>query len=285
MRNQLIMKKFVNEIVQYYAKHKRSDLPWRKQKYRTPYAITVSEIMLQQTQVSRVIRYFEKWMAEFPTVHELAQATPARVLTMWQGLGYNNRGLRLKRLAEVITTELGGEFPTSKNELQELPGIGPYTAGAIMAFAYNKPTVMIETNIRRVFIHHFFKGAQSVHDSELVPIIDKAMTYVTKNEILSAREWYWAMMDYGADLPKLANTNANTKSAHYTKQSRFQGSVRQVRSNIVKWLLEHPSIHVSRIAEMLGIVDENDARIPRAIASLVRDGMIVEQNGRVRLVK
>jgi len=184
-------KAFQKVIWRFFAQNGR-DLPWRRTK--NPYKILVSEIMLQQTQVERVIPKYAEWLARFPTAATLATAARATVLTTWRGLGYNRRALALKRAAESIVAR--GKFPREVAEILELPGVGPYTAGAIAAFAFNEPVVMIETNIRTVFIHHFFSDQKNVRDSELLPLIEKTLPR------LKPREWYWALMDYGSHLKK-----------------------------------------------------------------------------------
>ena len=145
---------FKKIILDYYKKHGRHDLPWRKT--HDPYKILVSEIMLQQTQVGRVMAKYKEFIREFPDFKKLAQAPTAKVLKAWSGLGYNRRALYLKRTAERVTNEFQGKLPKDQSMLVDLPGIGPNTAGAICAYSFNMPVVFIETNIRRVFIHFFF---------------------------------------------------------------------------------------------------------------------------------
>lgn len=220
--------RFKKTIWNYYKKHGRHDLPWRKTK--DPYKILVSEVMLQQTQVNRVIEKYKSFLKKFPTVKALAQAPLKEVLLEWQGLGYNRRAKYLKLCAEKVTHEHEGTFPKTVKELTALPGIGPATAGDILAFAYNIPVPVIETNIRSVFIH-FFKTStdQPVHDRDLLPLIEKAL------DIKNPREWYWALFDYGAYLKQ--TRNPNTESKHYVKQSPFKGSNREKRSQILKLIL------------------------------------------------
>ena len=194
---------FQNLVWDYYNKNKRDYLPWRKK--ITPYRIWASEIMLQQTQVDRVIPFFNNWMKLFPTIQKLAQVPQSEILRAWKGLGYNSRALRMKKTAAV------GNLPKTYDDLIKLPGIGPYTAGAICAFAYNQSVVIIETNIRRVFIHHFFKNKENVHDKELLEFIKNTLP---ENNF---REWYWALMDYGSFLGKTVS-NPNKKSRHYALQ-------------------------------------------------------------------
>ena len=220
-------KKFQKIILTHYKKNKR-DLPWRKT--RDPYKILISEMMLQQTQAPRVVPKYKSFLRKFPTVKALADAPLSEVLKEWQGLGYNRRGLYLKKCAEIVEKDFGGKIPKDFKILCTLPGVGPATAGDIMIFAWNIPMVVIETNIRSVFIHFFFKDKQKINDKEIIPLIEKALD--TKNP----REWYWALFDYGVYLKQ--NSNPSVKSAHYAKQSKFIGSYRQKRAHILKIILE-----------------------------------------------
>lgn len=184
--------RFRGLVYDYYEKSGRHSLPWRNT--RDPYKILVSEIMLQQTQVNRVLQKYEEFLKAFPDVGSLAEASTGEVLKIWQGLGYNRRALNLKRAAEIIKKDFRGEFPETAESLESLPGIGQSTRGAIMAFAFGTPTAFIETNIRSIYIHHFFKGEKNVHDREIMPLIEKTLD--TENP----RDWYYALMDYGVHL-------------------------------------------------------------------------------------
>jgi A/G-specific adenine glycosylase len=199
-------------------------MPWRETD--DPYRILVSEIMLQQTQVERVKFKYVEFLEVFPTVFELAAAPLSDVLQVWQGLGYNRRAIFLKRCAEEIVTCYGGDFPRSVAELQSLPGIGPYTARAVAAFAFGIAEPLIETNIRTVYIHFFFHGGAAVNDREIMPLIEATLDQE------NPREWYYALMDYGGML-KQTLPNPGRRSRHHTQQSRFEGSKRQQRSRIL----------------------------------------------------
>lgn len=236
---------FHKKIYTHFENEKRS-LPWRST--RDPYKILVSEVMLQQTQASRVIPKYTAFIKKFPTVAHLAKAQTRDVLLYWQGLGYNRRALALKRAAEVIVRTKKG-FPKAYEELLSLPGVGPYTANAIMTFAYNKPTIMIETNIRAVFIHFFFSEAKKIPDSALLPLIEK---YADNSE---PRKWYNALMDYGAML-KHTRVNPSRASAHHAIQSKFQGSNRQVRGAIIKLYAENPKRTKRTIVKLLPYTKE-----------------------------
>lgn len=221
-------KKFKNIIWAYYKENKR-DLPWRKTK--DPYKILVSEIMLQQTQAGRVVEKYKSFLKKFPNTAVLSQASVSEVLMEWQGLGYNRRALFLKKCAETVERDFKGKFPKDFKLLCGLPGIGPATAGDLLAFAWNIPVPLIETNIRSVFIHFFFKNKDEVYDKEIMPLIEKTL------DKANPREWYWALFDYGAFLKK--TNNPSTKSVHHVKQSKFEGSNRQKRAKKLRELLKN----------------------------------------------
>ena len=222
------------------------DLPWRRT--YDPYAIWISEVMLQQTQVSRVDGRWQRWLEHFPTVDALAAAAPSDVLEEWQGLGYNRRALSVHRAAQAIS-EAGGVFPQDQKELVKLPGIGPATAAGIRAFAFNLHGVYLETNVRTVFLHELYPQAEGVPDSELIPLVeltcpasvstaagtDTANAATTE---LTPRSWYYALLDYGAYLKKTI-PNPSRRSKSHVKQSRFEGSHRQKRAELLRVLLAH----------------------------------------------
>lgn len=255
--------RFQGLVYGFAKKNGRQHLPWRTKV--TPYRVLVSEIMLQQTQVDRVIPKFNAWIKQFPTIPKLASAKTSDVLLAWQGLGYNSRALRLQRAAQAIVKNHKGKIPSNRKELEALPGIGPYTAGAVLAFAYNQPEVFIETNIRRVFIHHFFGNRTEITDSELFPIIEKMID--KKNPA----QWYAALMDYGSTLPKQIRSNPNTKSKHYAKQSKFNGSIRQVRGAILRHLLAHQKATPQKLSK---IINRSEIDIEQAVQGLLKDGVI-----------
>lgn len=252
-------------VLDYWKKNGRHDLPWR---HTDAYGVLVSEIMLQQTQVDRVVPYFERWMKKFPTPQKLAKAPLADVLKEWSGLGYNRRAKLLRECAKEIVEKHGGKVPKDLAALVALPAIGPYTAGAIRAFAYDQKETFIETNIRAALIHHFFPKSKKVDDKKLVPILKECLVLVK-----SAREWYSALMDYGSHIKK-TNLNPSRRSKHHTRQSRFEGSLRQMRGKLVRRLMEGP---ISKAA-LLKIDTNNSLRVEMALRNLVVDG-IVEKNG------
>ncbi len=247
---------FRRVVLMHYRKYGRHTLPWRKT--RDSYAILVSEIMLQQTQVDRVVPYFERWMRMFPTAHSLAQAPLSRVLREWSGLGYNRRAKMLHECAKAIVTQYGGALPKDRTALESLPGVGSYTAGAIRAFAFNESDVFIETNIRAALIHHFFPRSRSVPDTKLIPIL-RTCVMRTRNP----REWYAALMDYGAHIKK-QHPNPSRRSRHHVRQKSFSGSTREMRGAILRALTERQSLQ-----PLLG-----DERCVPALVALEREGMI-----------
>ena len=208
------------------------DLPWRG--IDDAYGVLVSEVMLQQTQVARVLKYWGRWMAAFPTVDALAAASTADVLELWQGLGYNRRALALKRACEECSATNGGVLPDTVAELQKLPGIGPATSAGVVAFAHDAPAVYIETNVRSVFLHVLFPDEEGVSDKQLVPYV--ADTCPVDG---GARAWYYALLDFGAHL-KTQVTNPSRRSAQHTRQSKFEGSRREKRSFVLKQVLAAP---------------------------------------------
>ncbi|MFS8118712.1 MAG: hypothetical protein ACMG55_09515, partial [Microcoleus sp.] len=214
---------FRNEVWQYYRENARN-MPWRETV--DPYFILVSEVMLQQTQVVRVVPKYTAFVTRFPTITSLATATLAEVLELWSGLGYNRRAKFLWLAAREVTTHFGGQMPQTVDGLTKLPGIGPNTAGAIMAYAYNQPVVFVETNIRTVYFHHFFTDQVKVADKEISALLSQTIDSETP------REWYWALMDYGSYLKAQAGSHLQ-KSAHYTKQPPLAGSLREVRGQIL----------------------------------------------------
>ncbi|MBQ9004617.1 MAG: adenine glycosylase [Eggerthellaceae bacterium] len=207
------------------------DLPWRN--IDDAYGVLVSEVMLQQTQVARVMRFWPRWLAAFPTVDALAAADTATVLELWQGLGYNRRALALKHACEECSAESSGVLPRTADELVKLPGIGPATAAGVVAFAYNEPATYIETNVRSVFLHELFPNAESVSDRELAPYVADTCSNC------DPRSWYYALLDYGAHL-KQQIANPSRRSKHYARQSAFEGSRRQKRSFLLKQVLASP---------------------------------------------
>jgi A/G-specific adenine glycosylase len=224
---------FTNTVWDYYNTHARFHLPWRfidEDDTINPYYVIVSEIMLQQTQVDRVIPKFEAFIAEFPSWQELAAAPQSDVLRAWQGLGYNRRARFLHQAAQIVVQEYGGVVPYELEKLIALPGIGKNTAAAVLVYSYNIPHIFIETNIRTVFLHHFFQDQSEVKDATILQLVERA------SDIDNPREWYWALMDYGTYLKKQKLGHLH-KSAAHKKQSPFKGSKRELRGKVIKILL------------------------------------------------
>ena len=245
---------FAAQVWDHYRQHGRHDLPWRQT--ADPYHIMISEVMLQQTQVARVVPKYQEFLIKFPAIEKLAEARLAGVLRSWNGLGYNRRPKFLHQAAQQLN---GREFPRTSQELSALPGIGPNTAGAILAYAFNQPAVFVETNIRTVFIHHFFPQGDAVNDKAILQLIGQTI------DRENPREWYWALMDYGSHLKQTVG-NKSKQSKSYAKQSTFQGSRRQLRGQIIRYLAEQnctqqdleTRIQDSRLAAVLNdLVNEN----------------------------
>ena len=257
------------------------DLPWRG--IDDDYAVMVSEVMLQQTQVKRVLDYWPRFTGLFPTIDALASAETSLVLEQWQGLGYNRRAIALKRCAEQCSQQYAGMLPETVEELVALPGIGPATAGGIMAFARNKPCVYLETNVRAVFIHHFFPDGQAVSDKQLIPLIEATCPQD------DPRGWYYALLDYGNFL-KATMPNPSRRSKHYSKQSAFEGSRRQKRSWLVRYLLGAEQAGVEELEAALNREElaQGRAEVPSdevhsIIDDLVSEGFFAEADGIIRL--
>ncbi len=259
------------ETVQSFYRDNRRSFPWRETS--DPYCIVVSELMLQQTQTSRVLGKYPQFLQAFPDFNVLAAASLRDVIRVWQGLGYNRRAKALKEIARIVVEEHGGKLPDNPDTLKTFPMIGSATAGSICAFAFNMPTVFIETNIRRLFIHFFFPEETVVHDRDILPIIDATLD--RKNP----REWYYALMDYGAYLAK-AVPNPNMRSASYSKQPGFEGSNRQARGRILKMLSLGQGYTAAEIAELTGW---QESRVKRVLDELTREGFIAQDGGTLRL--
>lgn len=256
------------EIVwNYYHSHARS-MPWREDP--SPYHVLVSELMLQQTQVGRVLPKYQEFMVAFPTIQSLAEAPLSDVLGVWSGLGYNRRAKFLHAAAHMVVREYDGKVPNTLEGLIRLPGVGANTAGAVLTYAYNQPAVFVETNVRTVFIHHFFADRDGVDDRELLPLVEWAC------DPDHPREWYWALMDYGTHLKQTVG-NKTKQSRHYARQSAFEGSRRQIRGRLLKHLVDSPRA----AAELLHM--ESDERTTAVLKDLIKEGFIEELDGQLRL--
>jgi A/G-specific adenine glycosylase len=249
---------FIQQILSWYGDNGRHDLVWRK--HITPYRILVSEVMLQQTQVSRVLPKFKAWMIQYPTLTSLGDASLADVLTLWQGLGYQRRAKAVHHIARTEKV-----LPKNYEELLSLTGIGTYTASAICAFAYTTFShPVLETNIRTALIDYFYKEQEKIHDKDLYVLLSRLALHVRVKEV-GARTWYYSLMDYGAYLKQI-RVSHNTKSVHYTKQSVYKGSTRELRAKVLFAVVHKESLPV-------------DSRVEGVIATLIQEGYLIKKDG------
>lgn len=251
-------------VLEYYRENART-FPWRETV--DPWEILVSEVMLQQTQADRVEARLPPFLDRFPTPDALARAPQSDLLLAWQGMGYNRRALNLQRAASHIVEHWKGEIPQESERLRELPGIGPNTAAAICVYAFNLPEIYIETNIRRIFIHHFFGDAEGVSDAEILPLVEEHLWRE------NPRIWYSALMDYGTML-KGSTPNPNRRSRHYNRQSKFTGSRREVRGKVLKHLLATGAATFEEIAETVAPQEHDLSSI---LDDLCREGFLIRE--------
>ncbi len=259
------------EIIREYYQTNRREMAWRDT--ADPYAIFVSEVMLQQTQVARVTTKYPEFMAAFPDFPSLAAAPLEDVLRVWQGMGYNRRAKMLRDAACQVMSQFNGQLPQTPEKLVILPGIGPATAASIAAFAYNAPVVFIETNIRRVFIHFFFPAEEKVHDDQILPLVRQTL------DETNPRDWYYALMDYGASLKRMVQ-NPNRRSHGYTMQAAFAGSDRQIRGKILRYLLDQGPSHTDVVISVCGNEPERTQKI---IQKMVGECLISEDSVCLRI--
>jgi A/G-specific adenine glycosylase len=275
-------KLFRKKVLSFYKGNSRS-FPWRppalelRQGKADPYKVLVSEVMLQQTQTLRVVPKYEVFLQQFPTLEALAKAPLSQVLKVWQGLGYNRRALFLHRAAQAALRAKSGGLPATYEELRALPGVGHYTASAVLAFAYNKPVVMLETNIRAALLHEFFplprrslgKDGPKIPDKKLLPLLEKVVALSSYN----SRELYYALMDYGAFL-KQKHPNPSRRSAHHTRQSKFEGSDRQIRGHIIRALSRSVPLSAAVLFRNFG---RETVRCRRILKKLIEEGLVARQ--------
>lgn len=244
-------------------------MPWRED--TRPYYVLVSELMLQQTQVPRVVPKFEAFVAAFPDEKALAAASLSEVLQLWQGLGYNRRAKFLHQAAQLIVSEFGGIFPSVEADILRLPGVGKNTAGAIRAYAFNQPAVYVETNVRTVYIHHFFADSMAVDDKEIIELLEATI------DTEHPRRFYQNIMDYGTWL-KASGVRNISQSQQYKKQAPLKGSIREVRGHIIKAL----TVRVYPEKELRRQLSADD-RFDEALEGLVRDELVQRVDDCVRL--
>ncbi|MCE9643754.1 A/G-specific adenine glycosylase [Candidatus Parcubacteria bacterium] len=254
---------FQKKVLAHFRTHGRV-LPWRET--RDPYRILLSEIMLQQTQVERVRSYYTRFLKAFPTIQKLAAAPLRDVLVLWQGLGYNRRAKYLHEAAIALSKNKAG-FPKDAAALRALPGVGPYTASAVAAFAYGAPEILIETNIRTAYLHHFFAERKDVSDTEILPLIEQ--TLYKKDP----RIWYYALMDYGAHLKSIL-PNPSRRSVHHKKQAAFKGSNRELRGAILKHLALQKSLSKADLFKKLLPLKRSRAETGAVLEALSKEGLV-----------
>jgi A/G-specific adenine glycosylase len=258
----------LRRVICHYYRHQGRRMAWRET--TDPYRIFISEVMLQQTQVGRVRQKYAEFMEKFPDFPALATAEQRDVLAAWQGLGYNRRAIALHRAARIVVEKFGGVLPGTVEDLESLPGIGHATASSIAAFAFNAPTVFIETNVRRLFIHFFFRGREGISDAEILPLVAGTL------DPEHPREFYWGVMDYGTMLKK-RYPNPNRRSASYARQSRFEGSDRQIRGQVLRALLQQGPTDAADLFTGLTVERKKGEII---LQKMVAEGFVAEESGK-----
>lgn len=258
-------------IFAWWEKNKR-DLPWRRT--HNPYRILVAEIMLQQTQVLRVIPKYAEFIEAYPTLNSLARASTADMLRLWKGIGYNRRALYLKKTAEMVVGEYNGKFPKEEQLLVELPGLGTYTARAILVFAYKQNIAAVDTNIRKTITHFFFDGK---------PQKEKIIQSVADQLVPKGKSWEWhqALMDYGAlALPRTVNPDPiGVNREQITKKKPFKDSNRFFRGRIIDILREKEMKELELIDDCAREYDRSEDFIQSILQGLEKDALIVRKNG------
>ncbi|HCM82592.1 MAG: HhH-GPD family protein [Candidatus Gottesmanbacteria bacterium GW2011_GWA2_44_17] len=263
---------FQQMIFDWWKANKR-DLPWRHT--FDPYKIMVSEVMLQQTQVERVLTRYIEFIEAYPTVHLLARAKTSDVLRLWKGMGYNRRALYLKQTAQAILELHNGIFPVSEEALVRLPGIGRYTARAILVFSFKKDMAMVDTNIRKIITNFFFQD-QKQPEKVIQEVADKILPRG------KSWEWHQAMMDFGAD-SQLKIKDQKSKIKKKNKSIPFYQSNRFYRGRIMDLLREKKYEHETLLEELVKTFKKPKSFFEERIASLVKDGLAVQKEKFIRL--
>jgi len=269
------MADFQTAVWDHYSLHRR-DLPWRHT--RDAYEILVSEVMLQQTQVARVLQKYQPFLRSFPTVEALGAAAVGEVLTSWSELGYNRRASWLHEMARIVVYRHQGRVPASADALLLLPGVGRATAAAVCVFAFDQPQVFIETNIRSAFIHFFFPGPERVADADILPLVEATL------DQRRPRDWYYALMDYGAWVKKTDN-NPSRRSRHYAVQAPFAGSRRELRAQVLKALLAvAPSaLEPAAVGDQVSGDRPTTAVLADVLEQLAAEGFLAAEGNRYRI--
>jgi A/G-specific adenine glycosylase len=293
-------------LLRWYRGHGRAALPWRTE--RSPYRTVVSEFMLAQTQVDRVVPKFEAFVERFPDFAALSRASLAEVLREWKGLGYNSRAVRLHGLARVVAARHRGALPSDPRSLRSLPGIGPYTVAAIRAFAFNEDDAPVDTNVRRI-VHRLFCGIEHPNAASARTLDEHARALVPRGR---AHDWSSAMMDLGAAVctaraPKCllcplradcaaapvdaasleAARIAGAKRASPQNAIPFEQSRRYARGRIIDRLRELPPGERISLLDLHSAVPAFSARtvedLRELVAALEKDGLITHDGECVAL--
>ncbi len=267
------LKAFYIAIMDFYDRYGRAFV-WRETS--DPYHILLSEMMLQQTQTARVLPKYQTFLSLWPTLKDLAQAPLDQLLSQWKGLGYNRRALNLRKSA-IQSEAWGWSIPSEQSLLLSLPGVGKATAAAIGAFSFQQKTIYLETNIRRVLLTCFFAEDTQVKDKRLESLLQELLTYVE-----DPKSWYYALMDYGVLLKTLV-PNANVRSAHYTKQSKFENSNRQIRGQLIHLLSDTGAKDQEQVIALLSQFEEE--RVLYCLGQLKDEGFVEEKNSVYRIAK
>ena len=261
----------VESVTSYFRQNRRT-MPWRDDlsdnREQRFYQVLVSEMMLQQTQVSRVLPKYDAWMRQYPTMYDAAAASLGEVLMIWQGLGYNRRA---KWLYESLKYFCDSGIPGNLLDVQQLAGIGPNTAAAIKVYVDDKPEVFIETNIRTVVLEHVFESQQNVNDDAIRCVV---AAILPKKQV---REWYWALMDYGSYLKSQKRSHLHRAASH-KPQKPFSGSPRQLRGHVLRHLAQNGPVEYD---EVMAVLD--DARTQRVVEQLLHEGLVERYATRLAL--
>ena len=269
-------------VLKWFKKNRR-DLPWRS---TDAWGVLVSEIMLQQTPVARVLPIYIEWMKRWPTPKALASASPAEIITAWGRLGYPRRALRLHECAKVISTQYGGKVPSSQSQLRELPGIGEYTSAAIIAFAYEGRSLVLDINIRRLF-------ARVIDGIEVPTAAPTKSERASRDALIPDKDphiWAAATMELGALICTAKNPKCGQcpladqciwRSLDYPlsdqpkRTQTWHGTDRQCRGVIVQALRDNPSLHKREIVQLWDV----PSQVEKALLTLLEDGLVVEIRG------